>query len=243
MCRHLAYVGPPVTLSSLLYEPSHSLARQSWAPRQQEHGTVNADGYGVGWYAPELTGEPARYRRRGPIWADRSLPSMARAIRSGAVVAAVRSATPPAPSEESGAAPFASGPWLWSLNGAVAGNLEELRRSVSVGRGGQIEGSSDAEVLFALVLDRLDGGADPATALTWLVASVPGRLNVLLADGQRIWATRMGDTLWWRRWGGGVVVGSEPFDDEPGWVVIPDRSVVSSAGATCSVTTLRTQGA
>jgi hypothetical protein len=40
-----------------------------------------------------------------------------------------------------------------------------------------------------------------------------------------------------------VVVGSEPLDDEPGWVVIPDRSLVSSAGATCSVTTLRTQGA
>jgi glutamine amidotransferase len=243
MCRHLAYIGPPVTLASLLYDPSQSLVRQSWAPCQQEHGTVNADGYGVGWYAPELDTEPARYRRSGPIWADRSLPSMARAIRSGAVMAAVRSATAPSPAEESGAAPFASGTWLWSLNGAISGALEPLRRSVSLNRAAQIEGTSDAEVLFALVLDRLDEGHDPASALSWLIGAVPGRLNVLLANGRRLWATRWGDTLWWRPWQGGVVVGSEPFDDDPAWMVVPDRSLVSSSDDTCSMTPLCMQGA
>jgi glutamine amidotransferase len=238
MCRHLAYLGPAVTLGSLLYDPPHSLVRQSWAPRQQHHGTVNADGYGVAWYAPERSVEPARYRRAGPIWADRSLPSMARAIASEAVMAAVRSATAPAPSEESGAAPFSSGPWLWSLNGAVFAPLEPLRRSVSVERAAQLEGSSDAEVLFALVLDRLDAGDDPPAALAWLVAAVPGRLNVLLADGRHLWATRWGDTLWWRPWRGGHVVGSEPFDDDPAWVPVPDRSLVSVSAGACSVTAL-----
>ena len=63
MCRHLAYLGPPVTLASLLYDPPHSLLRQSWAPRMQRHGTVNADGYGVGWYQPDVRPEPARVRR------------------------------------------------------------------------------------------------------------------------------------------------------------------------------------
>src|ERR1700736_6602887 len=161
MCRPLAYVGPPVSLAALLYEPPCSLVHQSWAPRHQRHGSVNADGYGVGWYAPSVRPSPARYRRAGPVWADRCLASMAGAVVSGGILAAVRSATPPAPAEESGAAPFTSGRWLWSVNGAVSGDLVALRRSVSDRRASEIEGSSDSEVLFALLLDRLDSGAGP----------------------------------------------------------------------------------
>ncbi|MZE74212.1 class II glutamine amidotransferase, partial [Streptomyces sp. SID5789] len=51
MCRHLAYVGPEEPLGRLLVAPPHGLYRQSWAPRHQRYGTVNADGFGVGWYA------------------------------------------------------------------------------------------------------------------------------------------------------------------------------------------------
>ena len=51
MCRHVAYLGPPVPLRELLVDPPHSLLRQSWAPRRQLHGRMNADGFGVGWYA------------------------------------------------------------------------------------------------------------------------------------------------------------------------------------------------
>ncbi|MDQ3145520.1 MAG: class II glutamine amidotransferase, partial [Actinomycetota bacterium] len=50
MCRHLAYLGPPVSLEEVLGGPPHALLRQSWAPRCQRHGTVNADGFGVGWW-------------------------------------------------------------------------------------------------------------------------------------------------------------------------------------------------
>ena len=66
MCRHLAYLGPAATLRSVIIEPSHGLYRQGWAPRLQRHGTVNADGFGVGWYC-DGDPEPARYRRRR-IW-------------------------------------------------------------------------------------------------------------------------------------------------------------------------------
>lgn len=51
MCRHIAYLGPSIPLGELLMRPPHSLVRQSWAPRHQRYGTVNADGFGVGWYA------------------------------------------------------------------------------------------------------------------------------------------------------------------------------------------------
>ena len=120
MCRHLAYLGPPASLRSLLIDPPHSLYRQSWAPRRQRHGAVNADGFGIGWY----TGAdpvPARYRRGEPIWGDPSLPDIARVTRSGAVLAAVRSATPGTAAGPEAAAPFGSGPWLFSHNGAARG--------------------------------------------------------------------------------------------------------------------------
>ncbi|MEU8735685.1 class II glutamine amidotransferase, partial [Streptomyces tendae] len=120
MCRHLAYVGPAEPLGELLVTPSHGLYRQSWAPRHQRYGTVNADGFGVGWYA-EGDPVPARYRRAGPIWADQSFADLARVVRSGALLAAVRDATLAGADAEAAAAPFAAGTWLFSHNGAVAG--------------------------------------------------------------------------------------------------------------------------
>src|SRR5437763_14306615 len=118
MCRHLAYLGPPVTLEELVLTPEHSLLQQSYAPRFQRHGTVNADGFGVGWWQPDRRPEPARYRTARPMWTDRSFASLAGVVTASAVVAAVRSATPPSPAEESGCAPFTAGPRLFSPNGA-----------------------------------------------------------------------------------------------------------------------------
>jgi len=242
MCRHLAYLGPPVSLASLLYDPPQSLLRQSWAPRQQRFGTINADGYGVGWYQPEVRPEPARFRRAGPMWADRSLESLAAVVRTGAFLAAVRSATPPAPIEETGAAPFTDGRWLFSLNGVVDGDLVSLRRQASPGRQAGISGASDAEVLFALLLDRLDCAIGPEQALADLLRTVPGRLNLLLTDGAAVWATAHGDTLYWRPDPGdaraqsaSVVVVSEPLDDEPGWIPVPDGSVLTATAGGTSV--------
>lgn len=51
MCRHLAYLGPPTTLAALLLDPPHGLLHQAYAPADMRGGgTVNADGFGAGWY-------------------------------------------------------------------------------------------------------------------------------------------------------------------------------------------------
>ncbi|BDA75403.1 hypothetical protein CAL7716_095690 [Calothrix sp. PCC 7716] len=50
MCRLLAYIGTPVNLELILCKPEHSLIVQSYKPREMLQGTVNADGYGIGWY-------------------------------------------------------------------------------------------------------------------------------------------------------------------------------------------------
>ena len=119
MCRHLAYLGPPVTLASLVLEPPHSLYQQSWAPRDMRGGgSVNADGFGLAWYAD---GQPVRYRRNVPIWADENLPGLAGSIRSAAVIAAVRNGTVGMQLGESAVAPFQGGRWFFSHNGMITG--------------------------------------------------------------------------------------------------------------------------
>src|SRR5436190_19285881 len=105
MCRLVAYTGPPRTLSSLLCEPEHALVHQSYAPRQQRHGRINADGFGAGWYAPDVRPEPARYRTTTPMWADRSFASLAGAVSSPGIVGAVRTATSRLPIDHSGTPP------------------------------------------------------------------------------------------------------------------------------------------
>jgi gamma-glutamyl hercynylcysteine S-oxide hydrolase len=49
VCRHLAWLGVRRSLSELVLEPAHGLLVQSYAPRRQAHGRVNADGWGVGF--------------------------------------------------------------------------------------------------------------------------------------------------------------------------------------------------
>ena len=170
------------------------MERQSWQPRHQQEGAlINADGWGVGWWDHAVRPEPARYRTATPIWADQAFRSTSSLVSASAIFAAVRAATPPLPVVETGNAPFAAGPWLFSLNGFVAGFAgppgEQLRRQISIERVTGVEGHTDSEVLFALVLDRLDAGLSPADALSEVVrvarAEAPGRLNLLLSDGHR----------------------------------------------------------
>ena len=241
MCRHLAYLGPPATLRSVLIEPPHGLYTQAWAPRQQRYGTMNADGFGVGWYAPGDP-DPARYRRTGPIWGDESFADVARVTRAGAILGAVRSATGGTDPGLAAVAPFAGGSWLFSHNGVIAGwpdSAAALAATLDAALLLELAARVDSALLWALVLDRLCRGLEPAEALADTIgaleaAGVTGRFNFLLTDGQVIAATAAGDTLWYRP-GPGVVVASEPGDDEPGWIQVPPGSVVTATPQQVSV--------
>ncbi|MFJ6793090.1 ergothioneine biosynthesis protein EgtC [Streptomyces sp. NPDC091268] len=248
MCRHLAFVGPEVPLARLLSEPEHSLVRQSWEPRRQRHGTVNADGFGVGWYA-DGDPAPARYRRAGPIWGDLNFADLARAVRTRAALAAVRDATVFGADGEAAAAPFAAGPWLFSHNGAVrdwpdavapmAAELppEDLLSLVA---------RTDSALIWALVVQRLRGGEGLGPALSGpvreLARAAPGsRLNLLLTDGSAIAATAWGDSLWYLADAPGqrTVVASEPYDDDPRWCEVPDRTLLTATRTRVDLTPLK----
>ncbi|MFE9768711.1 ergothioneine biosynthesis protein EgtC [Streptomyces sp. NPDC005808] len=236
MCRHLAFLGPRETMGSLLVEPPHSLFRQSWAPRQQRYGTVNADGFGVGWYA-DGDPAPARYRRTGPIWGDQSFADLARVVRTTSLLAAVRDATLAGADGEAAAAPFAAGPWLFSHNGAVLGwprSLAPLVQSLPAVELLSLEARCDSALVWALLLHRLREGDDESQALADTVVEVaeaaPGsRLNLLLTNGDSITATAWGDTLWYLiEPGHRTVVASEPYDEDPRWQEVPDRTLLAA---------------
>jgi glutamine amidotransferase len=236
VCRHLAYLGPSASLQELIIDPPHGLARQAWAPRWQRHGSMNADGFGAGWFA-DGDPLPARYRAGGPIWADPSFADVARVTRTRALLAAVRNATAGTQAGPAAAAPYSSGPWLFSHNGRLNGwpqTTAGLAASLPAEELLALEARCDSALVSALVASWLRAGADPADALAAVMASlvehdISGRFNFLLTDGKVIAATAAGDSLCYRQTADSVVVASEPGDDEPGWMEVPDGSLVTAA--------------
>ena len=233
MCRHLAHLGRPVALSELLLEPEHGLLRQSWSPRDQKHGTVNADGFGIGWYDPSR-GEPARYRRSVPMWADPSLTSFAPVVWSRCVLAAVRSATGGMPLDESACAPFLlPGDVLLSHNGAVPDVGRALGDLVPSAALAAVGSTVDSAFVAALMAVRLAAGDPLPEALRATVRLVAerapdARLNLLATDGRTVAATTWGDTLVVRSGDRSVLVASQASDEASDWKDVADRSLVTA---------------
>lgn len=225
MCRHLGWLGAPVPVSTLLLDPPSGLLVQSYSPRRQKHGTINADGWGVGFFDRGVR----RWRSDKPLWGDASFASVAPALRSDCFVAAVRSATVGMPIEPSASAPFTDGTWLLSHNGIV--DRAVLPASATA------ESTVDSAVLAAHIFERGMG------ALGDTVARVgtrdPGaRLNILAANGSSLLATTWGDTLFSLQRDDGIVLASEPYDDDPSWRDIPDRHLVEVTGTNLTLTPL-----
>lgn len=229
MCRHVAWLGAPRTVASLVLEPEYGLLRQSYAPRFQSHGLMNADGWGAGWWTAGHP-TPARWRAARPLWTDASFASVAPQVRATAMLAAVRSATAGMPLDETACAPFSQGGWLLSHNGRVDRDAlpDEAWRSA--------ESVCDSALLASWLLS---APGELAARLVDVAARDPvARLNVLASDGNRIVATTWGDTLSVLANRDGVAVASEPYDDDPGWRDIPDHSLLTATPDGVSVTEL-----
>lgn len=241
--------GPKVSLSSVVLEREHSLLVQSYAPKEMMSGIVNADGFGVGWYSPE-DGEPAVYRSDGPLWSDRSFAGIAPKITARTIFAAVRSATPGFPVEESGVPPFSSGPYMFMHNGAIEDfrlkAMRPLRDSLSDASYSSLLGTTDSETIFAGLLDLLKEDPDDlAGALVGTIRhvcevcgglGVRATLNLAVTDGMAMAFTRYstegpGNSLYFledaEAFPQAVVVASERLDGDPGWREVPDRHLLT----------------
>lgn len=231
MCRHLGYLGPERSIAKLLTTGENSLVKQSWAPRDMRGGgTINADGFGVAWWGGSRL---YRYRSAMPIWSDPAVGETLSGVRSGAVFAAMRSATEGMPVERGACAPFVDGRWAFSHNGVVRGwpdSLAALAVHLPMTDLLRLEAPTDSAVLWLLLRQELRT-RKPEAALMELVRSVataaPGsRLNLLLGDGHQLWATTWDHALSVWVDDQRAVVASEPFDARPEWRAVPDRHLV-----------------
>lgn len=256
MCRLAAYIGPELSLGRFLLDPPHNLVEQSWRPREMTVGHLNADGYGFGWQAPD--GTAARLTYPMPIWTDVNLPTLARSLRSGLWLAAVRGATAGFPVHHANTQPFAHNALLFMHNGHIEHFARTvrgaIRRLLDDDIEATIDGTTDSEYVFALLRQigrhqREPGAVLPELAGT-LAQHAPGALllNIILSDGQRLYALRYGrgaqaPSLYMTRddpdFPDATLICSEPLTADLRWQAIPAQTAwVVSRGAPPQCSTL-----
>ncbi|WP_433659226.1 class II glutamine amidotransferase [Nocardia sp. CA-128927] len=225
-------------------------------PADTQH--PSATGEPPGGAAAGSTVIASRYRNSAPIWTDPAVEEVLTQLHSTAVLGSIRSATVGMPVERAACAPFTSAQWAFSHNGSVPSWRKVITAASSdldnaATRFGatrlfetiqllEAESPTDAATLWVLLRQLLtavspDGFVDsPGTALGLLASGVlkhapAARLNFLLGDGETLWATTVHHALSALVTDTFAVLASEPYDDDPNWRSIPDRSlVVASPG-------------
>ena len=203
MCRFVVYLGPPITLDTLVVQPEYSIIYQSFKSRFRKE-PLNGDGFGVAWYEPNLSTEPAIFRSISPAWNNDNLLDLSRLTKSGAIFAHIRAATAGSGVSESNCHPFKSGALAFMHNGAVGGFAalkRTMQQRLSNTAFDSIVGSTDSEHVFALFQDHyasrnsLDSTARLREALQATIAEVTEltrdsdaikatALNIAVTDGQ-----------------------------------------------------------
>lgn len=108
VCRFIAYHGPDVELEELLYKPEHSIITQSVAAEERSE-PLNGDGWGVGWYEPDRSPEPAVYRGVRPAWNDENMRQVSTLVETPVFFAHVRAASPGLAVQQLNCHPFPGG--------------------------------------------------------------------------------------------------------------------------------------
>lgn len=207
MCRFMTYLGPELRLERVVSEPEHSLVVQSYQPQEMTSGVVNADGFGIGWYNPQLEPTPCVYTNTCPIWGDHNLPGLGHHIAAGCIFANVRSATPGQTVAHTNCQPFAYQRLLFMHNGFIEDFRHSLMRPIRDALRDEyytaIQGSTDSEHVFALLLQFLHGreytqsnvlsamGAAIEQLVRWAAPTQTGLvLNLALTNGEFVVASR-----------------------------------------------------
>jgi predicted glutamine amidotransferase len=216
------------------------------ALRFQSH--VHPHGWGIGWYE----GRQVRVvRGLLPAHADEAFVRAAEAARSRVVVAHIRDASVGGVSEPN-THPFVDGRWIFAHNGTVArfARSERVRSAIEAeldrDRRGKLQGDTDSERCFQLLLGRLaarvrldratlaqvEAAMAESTRVIQRLADVPSArpssLNFLLTDGRLLAARRLGRDLHVSASAGedgAFVVASEPIGHEA-WKTVPDGGFV-----------------
>jgi len=214
MCRALLYLGQPVLLDNLLFQPDSALVRQSYMPKMLN--MLNLAGFGLrawdpGSHAPDkpfFYGSPSL-----PVF-DRNLKNLAEKVRAGCVLAHVRGVAYSTAVEISlqNVHPFQFEglPWALAHNGDLAG-IQDMKplllKEIRPEHAARIRGTTDSEWIYALFVSQLKdarGGADEKeifSALERTLAiirearsrigmALSSSVNLFIANGSQLAAVR-----------------------------------------------------
>jgi glutamine amidotransferase len=214
MCRALLYLGEPVLLDHLLFQPDSSLVKQSYMPRMLQ--MLNLAGFGMMvWDKSSYNNElPFRYGSTSLPVFDRNLKSLSQKIRANCFLGHVRGVAlnSDVSITDHNVHPF----WYPGAKLAMAHNgdlfrfvemRDELRPHISHAIARHISGATDSEWIYAILLSQFD---DPAahssgdevrravdrtlTILTNARArcgiSVASSANLFITDGRQSFALR-----------------------------------------------------
>src|SRR5919199_4485703 len=164
MCRILAYLGEPLPVEHLLFDTDNSLVRQSYSPRLM-NTFLNLAGFGMqAWYPASFRPEdPFTYRATTLPSFDRNLRFIASKLAPTCVVAHVRGVTwsGNAVVTETNLHPFQfMGTRVVLAHNGHLRQFPRMRYSLvdhvrpEIAR--CIEGTTDSEWIYALILSQLD---------------------------------------------------------------------------------------
>lgn len=240
MCRLAAYLGKEINLHQFLQDPEHSLIKQSWAPKEMQEGTLNADGFGLTWLSKENV--PCTYKNMLPIWSDTNLEGLGFSLSSHLWLANVRSATPGQGISEANTQPFVKDNLIFTHNGCIKLFSKEFKTALldilSSDIRAEINGDSDSLYMFALLLQHLKNGKSITDSVKAMMNELKGLclsetqalINLVLSDGKYIYACRHAinaqcPSLYYCIDNNSIRVASEPLTTDENWQSIPKHSL------------------
>jgi len=214
MCRALLYLGKPVLLDNLLFQPDSALIRQSYMPKMLH--MLNLAGFGLRAWDPASANPEqayAYYSQSLPVF-DRNLQNLAQKIRPSCVLGHVRGVAYSSRVEISlqNVHPFhfAGLPLVLAHNGDLAGfgSMKPLlAKHVKPEYLAQIHGTTDSEWIYALLVSQIQDPSGPLVEKEFFAAlektlhiirdarrelgiALSSSLNLFIANGSQLAAVR-----------------------------------------------------
>jgi glutamine amidotransferase len=214
MCRALLYLGQPVLLDNLLFQPDSALIRQSYMPKMLH--MLNLAGFGLRAWDPSShnPGQAhAYYSQSLPVF-DRNLQNLAQKIRPTCLLAHVRGVAYSTRVEISlqNVHPFhfKDVPLVLAHNGDLAefSRMKPLLLAhIRPEYAAQVHGTTDSEWIYALLVSRLEAPLDELdagavfgaiqetldilrAARKQLGIALSSSVNLFLANGRQLAAVR-----------------------------------------------------
>jgi glutamine amidotransferase len=235
VCRVLAYLGDPVPLDGPLFAADNSLIAQSVGARLMS--LLNIGGFGLAaWEARSPDPQrPYLYRTTGVPVFDRNLKALAEKVHATSAIAHVRGHP----------FRFRDARVVLAQNGDLHGFGQmkyDLLEHVAPELASCIEGTTDTEWIYALLLSQLADPFGPATAEELVEATEAALLilrglrerrgvctqspvNLVIGDGDCLVATRFCFDYGWYPDDGSFFAGEREFDFTSMWYTLGEQYV------------------